>query len=153
MSNVCVDSGFLIGLYDDRDDFHQRALTYFTEYFAKPQNRLLVPWPSLYESVTSQMAKGKKGRTKVQNLDRDWKTLRTHDQLTLLDDQPFREQAMEECFAELDRPPQHYRGLSLADRVIRRILADAKSKVDIFITFDPGDFGDVCKQFGRQMLP
>ena len=82
----------------------------------------------------------------METLDRDWTVLRERGQLIFLDDQEFREPALDECLAEVSRPPAHYRTLSLTDRVIRRILSEVNTKIDAFITFNAKDFADVCEK-------
>lgn len=149
MNTICVDSGFLIGLYDERDQYHSRAKDVFVEHFDAVQNQLIVPWPILYESVSTQMAKNRK---RMDIFYRDWKNLHSQGRLQLLDDTPFRESAINESFKETMRDPRHYRGLSLTDRVIRNMLSEPNLKIDYFLTFNYGDFADVCKLFHRTMI-
>src|SRR5438309_574735 len=112
MSYVCVDSGFMIGLYDESDQYHKRAEEHFSNYLDNGLNQLLVPWPILYESVSTQMVKS---RNRIVTLERDWKRLQASGQLNLLDDRDFRLNAMDECLAEAQHSPGRYRALSLAD--------------------------------------
>jgi len=150
MSDLCADASFLIGLYDERDDFHERAKTLFLSYFNQGNNRLIIPWPIVYEAVSTRMVKNKRA---MLLLERDWTLLSLQSQLHLLSDLPFREGIVDECFSELKKPPVHYRKLSAADRVIRRILSDANIQINAFLTFNPKDFADVCKSLRRQLLP
>ncbi|CAG0995289.1 MAG: hypothetical protein MPEBLZ_04134 [Candidatus Methanoperedens nitroreducens] len=149
MNTICVDSGFLIGLYDEKDQYHYRAEEIFVQYFESVQNQLIVPWPILFESVSTRMSKNRK---RMEIFYRDWKNLYSQKRLELLDDKPFREKAISESFEETLRDPRHYRGLSLTDRVIRNMLSEPDLKIDYFITFNYGDFGDVCKRFHRRMI-
>ncbi len=149
MITICVDSGFLLGLYDERDQYHSKAKDMFVQYFEGVQNQLLVPWPILYETVSTQITKNRK---RMDIFYRDWKNLYSQRRLELLDDKPFREKAIGESFEETLRDPRHYRGLSLTDRVIRNMLSEPDLKIDYFITFNHGDFADVCKRFRRIMI-
>lgn len=149
MSDICVDASFLIGLYDERDGRHNQAREYFLRYFPEGDNRLVIPWPIVYEAVSTTLVKNKKG---MHLLERDWKLLSGQQRLQLLSDLPFREGIVDECFDELQKPAPHYRKLSAVDRVIRRILSDSNIRISIFLTFDPKDFVDVCKAFRREML-
>ena len=149
MSDICVDTSFLIGLYDETDDYHNQASDYFFRYFPRGGNRLIIPWPIVYEAVSTKMVKNKKG---MLLLERDWKLLFAQQQLHLLSDLPFRDGVVDECFDELKKPPLHYRKLSAADRVIRRILSDLNIRISVFLTFDPKDFVDVCMATRRVML-
>ena len=95
MSDICADASFLIGLYDERDGFHNQARAYFLRYFPKGGNRLIIPWPIVYETVSTRMVKNKKG---MLLLEKDWKLLSSQQQLHLLSDLPFREGVVDECF-------------------------------------------------------
>lgn len=149
MSTICVDSGFLIALYDETDEYHESAQQYFITYFEKPGNELLVPWPILYESISTRMARNRK---RITTLHRDWKYLETQEQLILLDDKEFRLPALDECFKEIQRPQAQYRALSLTDRIIRKMLSEPNIKIDYFITYNHGDFVDICKKYHRILL-
>jgi hypothetical protein len=108
-----------------------------------------VPYPILYETVSTRFVKNRKAMTSLEN---DWRTLRRQNRLDLLPDMVFRDQAVEECFAELQKPHARYRTLSLVDRVIRNILGDVNVQSDAFVTCNPGDFVDVCTQYKRRMI-
>jgi len=96
--NICTDAGFLIGLYDNSDEHHTAATQYFTNLFRSGSNRLVIPWPILYETVSSRTARWKSGLLLFQ---RHWHYLLLHQQLELISDVPFREALIEECFHEL----------------------------------------------------
>lgn len=149
--NICVDTGFLIGLYSEKDPrLRLKAENLFIQLFNNNiQNKLLVPWPILYEAVGTQMTKNQK---RMGALNRDWKFLYRQRRLEFLDDKSFREKAIDEAFNELLQGPHHYRGLSLTDRVIRNMLSEPNLKIDYFITFNKGDFIDVCTKFHRKLL-
>ena len=146
---VCVDAGFLIGLYQESDPYHQKAKEHFVTYFDSGFNRFLIPWPVLYESVRTRMVNR---RQWVAALAADWNRLRTRGQLHLIDDQPYRDVAIEDCLGEPSRAGGRYRSLSLTDRVIRHMLADVDLRIDAFITFNPNDFRDVCSQYRKTLV-
>lgn len=149
--NICVDTNFLIGLYSEKDPrVHSKAEKLFVQLFNNNiQNKLLIPWPILYEAVATKMTKSQK---RMETLNRDWKFLYKQGRLEFLDDKPFREKAKDESFEELLKDPLHYRGLSLTDRVIRNMLSEPNLKIDFFITFNKEDFIDVCTKFHRTLL-
>jgi predicted nucleic acid-binding protein len=149
MKRVCVDSGFLIALYDESDCYNSKAKEYFANYLDNSNNQLLIPWPILYETVSTRMTKDKR---RINALHRNWKYLESQRRLILLDDKEFRSDAFDECLAEVQKIPQHYRPLSLTDRVIRKILSEINIKIDLFITFNPKDFVDVCKRSHRILV-
>ena len=149
MKEICVDTGFLIGLYNPNDEFYTKAQDYFSNYFSGTANRLLVPWPILYETISTKMASNKQAMFRLEN---DWKRLAGRDRLRLLSDEPFRMGLVDDCFNDLRRPMGHHRSLSLVDRVIRKILLDTNIRIHAFVTFNPGDFADVCIMARREML-
>lgn len=149
MKTICVDSGFLIALYDETDGYHSRAKNYFVQYMIDVQNQLLVPWPILYETACTRMTRRQK---RMDILRRDWKILEKQQRIVLLDDLPFRMKAIAECFEEIQKEPVRYRALSLVDRVIRNMLSEIRIKIDFFITFNHADFIDVCKKFRRNII-
>jgi predicted nucleic acid-binding protein len=148
MKAICVDTGFLIGLYDDTDSFHAKAKKYFSDFFDTGSNHLLIPWPVLYEAISTRMVKNKKGMTHLQG---DWKRFSIERRLDLLSDLPYREGTIDECFYELGKPLPQCRNLSAADRVIRNMLSDKNLRIHAFVTFNPKDFNDVCATFGCEM--
>jgi predicted nucleic acid-binding protein len=148
MKSICVDTGFLIGLYDETDSCHAQAKKYFLDYFGAGNNHLLIPWPVLYEAVSTRMVKNKK---RLGLLESDWKRFLIQRRLDLISDLPYRERAIGECFEELGKPLVQYRNLSAADRVIRNMLSDKDLRIHAFVTFNPKDFNDVCRKFGCEM--
>ena len=149
MTVVCVDAGFLIGLYQESDQYHTKAIQHFVEFFERGVNQLLVPWPTLYEAVSTRMVRN---RNWIAALDQDWKRLRANRQLEFLNDQPYRVNALDDCLAEIGRVPGHYRRLSVADRVVRYMLADTRLRIDALITYNPADFRDTCIQYRRTLV-
>jgi predicted nucleic acid-binding protein len=149
--NVCLDACFLIGLYDPRDSHHLEAVELFAEVFEEPSpNVAILVWPVLYESVSTQLVKQ---RIPTAEMERDLRSLRALRRLDYVDDTPYREEALQACFDELNRPPAAYRKLSLTDRVLRSVLLDVDNRVDAVLTFNAGDFADACKMSGRILLP
>jgi hypothetical protein len=67
MKEICVDAGFLIGLYNPRDQFYTKAQDYYSNYFSGTTNRLLVPWPILYETMSTKMASNKEAMFRLEN--------------------------------------------------------------------------------------
>src|SRR5450755_4897143 len=141
MSDILVDTGFLLGLYDNRDPYHDKARQGFEEYFGTTHNRLIVCWPILYETVSTRLVRNRPGMILLQT---HWTRLAAQRRLELLSDLQFRDRILEECFDELRKPIRQSRNLSAVDRVIRRVLSNPAVRIDAFLTFNPGDFADVC---------
>ena len=151
MKWICADACFLIALYNEKDIPRRRkAESCFTEFFATSLHRLVVPWPALYETVSTKMAR--RART-IRQIDSDWKKLRSRNQLEFVDDSNFRDKALDECLTEAAKDSGRYRPLSLVDRVIRGLLSDPNIKIDVLLTFNIGDFSDVCRKFKKEICP
>ena len=149
MSDYCIDSGILIALYSRRDQ--QDRLVKAREYIGRFQNRankMVLAWPIMYEVVNTAIAVNRAG---MEIFSRQLRDLRRNGQLVQVDDSPYRESALEQCFAETART-NGYRGLSLVDRVLRMMLSDKKYRFSGLITFNERDFADVCRLRSIQLL-
>lgn len=149
MSQVCVDSGFMIALFG-RDDHRERRVKalQFLERFDNRLNKMVVAWPVMYEVLRSKLTRA--NRRGVQGFEGLLARLKHQDQLILVDDSSYRERALAEVFLELARG-HHYRGLSMVDRVVRLVIGDRYSHIDGLITCDPGDFADVCRRHNIEL--
>lgn len=147
--NICVDAGFLIALYDPGDNHHETAAGIFQQLFDSAPHRLVMPWPILYETLSTRMARR---RHSIQGLYRDWTSLRAQHRLDLLLDRKMRQRALSECFAELTRGERNYRGLSLVDRVVRLMLLNPRLRLHAFISFNVPDFKDACSTRNIQLI-
>jgi len=150
MKSICVDAGFLIGLYDERDEHHQQAQQYFLSFFESTPNRMLIPWPILYETLSTRMVRNRKAMVL---LEKDWKRLALQRRLELLSDVELREGIVDECFDQLRNPSLQYRSLSAVDRILRKVVADTNLRIHALLTFNPRDFRDVCERSRCEMHP
>jgi predicted nucleic acid-binding protein len=88
MNDICVDTGFLLGLYVESDQYHQQAQRCFLDYFEVAPNRLILPWPILYETVSTRMVRN---RPAMYRMESDWKRLSRQRRLVLLPDERLRD--------------------------------------------------------------
>jgi|SRR6056297_3554643 len=136
---LLLDTGFWFALYDPRDTYHKEALE-IAELL--DIHGLVVPWPTLYETLNTRLVRR---RTAVQNFSH---LLAGHN-VHLLPDDDYRDAALE----AICTPLGPHRSLSLVDVVLRLVLADRNVKIDALITFNPGDFSDVCQRAGIDVFP
>lgn len=148
MATICADAGFLIALYDPRNAHHAHAVTRFDAFFSPDSLRhvLLAPWPILYESLNTRQARREPA---LQQLSMDWTILDRNEQLILFSDAAYREQAL---WDYLEIQVKGARALSLADRVIRAVLADPENTIDALLTYNSRDFSDVCAIQGIYLI-
>ena len=149
MKRLMVDACFLIAVFDKRDKYEAQADQIFSEYVEKTNNVLLVPWPIVYESISTRMVRTQSNMVIVE---RTWRKLQESKRIELVDDAEYREDVIEAAFQETTRERGSYRELSLADRVVRNMLADVNLKIDGFVTFNFGDFSDVCAEYNREIV-
>ena len=151
MTAICVDACVLIGLVSPNDQHHEQSKELFEGYFEdEPQNAMLIPWPVTYETVATATV----GRpSSLAALERALRSLEVRGRLQFLNDEPYREQALKDCFGELTQPLPRQRKLSLADRVIRAMIRDNAVRMDALVTFNSRDFADVCQSRRIELLP
>jgi len=134
---ILADTGFWIALYDPSDDHYEeaRGKVDFLE-----RSTVLVPWPTLYETFRSQF-------TKWADRVKGFESFLRGPNAQLVDDAPYREEALSMVFGHLDK-----RCFSLVDTVIRLLLENRTLHTKGLLTTDPGDFHDLCRKHGIELL-
>lgn len=136
---VLVDTGFWYALWEPGDAYHNQALE--REHFLSSMN-VLVPWPSLYETFNTRFVKNKIAVRNFEALLR-----KTH--VVQIPDEPYREKALT---ATVSMALNSSRSISLVDMVIRQILEDVYVRKHGLLTFNPGDFSDLCRRHQIEVL-
>jgi len=132
LPNILVDSGIWFALFDARDGNYASA-SRMADLIEK--NTVILPWPIMYETFNTRFTKNTFGLQRMRSLIRSPRT-------SVLDDKPYREAAVDEMFsASLERA----RPLSLVDCILRALMCDINVRVDAFLTFNQGDFVDICR--------
>jgi hypothetical protein len=139
IARICVDSCFLIGLYDRDDQYHRIAVRQFEQLFGEKseRNQIVLPWPILYECLGTRFARDPRSSVLF---NQRWKSLYESSQLWLLDDTELRQKCLSDHLGPQSRP------LSLVDRVLRAMIEDRQRNFDYFLTHNTGDFMDACEQ-------
>jgi predicted nucleic acid-binding protein len=132
MENVLTDTGLWYALFDARDQYHERA-NEKAEYL--DMLHIILPWPILYETLRTRLVRNRESLRLFENF---LSTLG----ITYLDDAEYRDAALRMSF---DSSLNHFRPLSLVDCLIRLVLNDVNVRVDYFVTFNEGDFEDICR--------
>jgi hypothetical protein len=151
MNGFLADTGYLIVLYDPSDDNRNvsKARGSFRELFEESENVMLLAWPVLYETLNTRLSKR---RDVVIRIEAEWRKLRAGNQLAFIEDQMFRDRSLVEWQNEITRA-QHFRPLSLVDRVLRKAIQSPAVKVHGLLTFNRRDFEDVCADREIAILP
>jgi predicted nucleic acid-binding protein len=138
MSNgvVLADTGFWIALFCKRDAHHQTA----KGLSATVLDNVYMPWPLMYEALNTRMVKNPNF---VSGFARHaFATDRR------IDDTKYRDECVRRTIDDSKRRP-----MSLVDRVVRAIIDDSDMQIGTLLTFNDGDFVDVCRIRGVEMWP
>ena len=126
---LLTDTGYLIALYDERDEHYATAQSNRRLLELHP---VVLPWPVLYETINTRFARRPMVLRRIDAIIAKASTL-------LLDDSPYREAAYRQV-QQTSRP----RPLSLVDAVLRAVIEDENVRISGLLTFNAKDFYDLC---------
>ena len=138
--NVLTDTGFWIALYDRGQEHHDEATSAMVDI---EKFHILLPWPILYEVLKTRFIGNK---ILVEQFDRSLRTL----SIELVDDAPYREKAKTET---IKLSSMGKRRLSLVDMVIRSMLQNINLRIHMLMTYNIGDFADICRKRNIYIYP
>lgn len=139
MKNILIDTGFWFGLYDSRDTNFNEANELMT--YLEMAN-IIIPFPTIYETINTRFSKNTLGLESLEKLINSPK-------VTLIDDSEYKDKALQLTFESSLRLKKPY---SLVDMILRLMLEDPCLKIDYLISFNPGDFWDVCVKRNIEIL-
>lgn len=131
--NVLIDTCFWFAYYDHSDNMHQVAVR-LMDYLK--DKTILIPYPTLYETINTKFAKR---NTAVE----DFMSFVNSKRCGIIYDDAYKYTALDLSFSYILDSKRY---LSLVDTVIRLMLDDVNLKIDAVITFNVGDFFDVCQK-------
>lgn len=103
---------------------------------------LIVPWPVLYETINTRLARRPETISRFESL------IRRPDAI-LLDDSPYRQDAYEDTLERAKKPNSPK---SLVDSILYAIIEDPNVRIDAMLTFNLRDFGSVCQSNRVELL-
>ncbi len=131
MSNILIDSCFWYALFDASDTHHSKAQK-LAEYL--DFGKIIIPFPILYETLNTRFVKRK-----------HWISIfneyLTRETTVIVFDDKYRGKALETTMIDSQLGT---RPMSLVDMTIRLMLDDVNLNISTLITFNVGDFIDVC---------
>ncbi len=139
MNNILIDTRFWYGFYDRKDNYFNQANELF-EYLSL--GKILIPYPSLYETINTRFAKNKEGIEAFEKLI-------NKPEVVLIDDNDYKEETLE---LTMDMAIRMNKPYSLVDMIIRLMLADQHLKIDYLLSFNPEDFFDICSKKNIEIL-
>ncbi len=135
---IIVDTCFWYALYNPRELERHAQARQKAHYLET--STILIPWPSLYESVNSRFVKNTPAI-------KQFEMLLAAQHFERISDEPYRELALRAVFRTVET-----RSMALVDMVIRLILEDINVRKHAFLTFNNKDFDDLCRKHQVEML-
>jgi predicted nucleic acid-binding protein len=128
-NNILIDTCFWYALYDESDEHYKKAQK-MVDYLKS--GNIVLPFPVLYETLDTRFCNRK-----------DWvasfNEIISRDTTVLISDDRYRENALTKTFFTNEKRP-----MSLVDMTIRFMLEDVNLNLNALITFNKGDFIDIC---------
>jgi predicted nucleic acid-binding protein len=139
MNNILIDTCFWYALYDARDPDHHKAneLVNLLEL-----GNLILPYPTLYETINTRFSRNK-------NWIEEFEKVLRNDNVKFIEDIEYKENALS---LTIDSTLNRNRPLSLVDMIIRLMLSDVNLKIDYLISFNTGDFIDLCVKHNIELI-
>ena len=144
MNNILVDTGFWFAYLGTRNDsLHEKAIELYNYFISPNFNKVIIPYPVLYETINTKLLKDKNKRAS------DWflKELVRNPTFERIPDKDYREPAFNCTIG-----PTKNRGISLVDNILRVMMEDKTLRISALITFKPGDFSDICVKLGIVLI-
>lgn len=138
-NRILVDTGFWYAVFDKRDCHKADAEGLIAKYFDKSAYEIVVPFPTMYELLRTRFVKNKEALEEIRQMFQSGR-------ITRLDDDAYRLEALELTLLESKR------NISLVDNIIRLMLDDKSVGAKGLITFNVGDFQDVCHKNSIDIL-
>jgi predicted nucleic acid-binding protein len=133
MASILMDTGVWYALCDSRDRTVDPEI--IADIYARVQlHSIVVPWPIAYETLRTRFVRS---RLALERFELEIKSPR----VIFLDVSSYREDALR---LSIESSLRKGRPLSMVDCLIRLLIDDAKIKVSYLVSFNPGDFADIC---------
>lgn len=128
MKKLIVDTGVWYACFDPYDNFHWAAEKILR---VLEQHELIVPFPTLYETLDTRFAKNH-----YRQVDSLFLYLNKSNKVHLVDDAPYKHQALSVMQSNALRKKAY----SLVDMVIRLMMEDKSLGAIAVLTFNVNDF-------------
>lgn len=132
-----IDTGFWYSLLGTREiDRHNKAMEIY-EVLKARNVELVIPYPTLYEAINTKLLRDKNRKAA------QWfiKQLNSNPKFCAVPDDEYAEEAY--ALTIKDNP----RGISFVDNILRVMVKRRTPALDMLVSFNPGDFVDICAQY------
>jgi predicted nucleic acid-binding protein len=148
--NIIADTGFWIAYFEERDQHHAAAHEFSKHVF---KNKIICPFPSLYEFLNTRFARNSKRIEK-------YKEILSKLDIEYIYDDKYRKNDKNHIVSDFislnmlslntrTRKPKY---MSLVDLIINRIIEDVNVKIDYMATFNLDDFARTCQKRNIEFL-
>ena len=127
MNNILVDTCFWYALYDKSDQHYDKAQK-IKDYLEL--GNIIIPYPVMYETLNTYF---------VKKWIYGFREIINKSTTILVSDEPYKNQALKNTLLLSSSRP-----MSLVDMVLRFMLEDVDLNINALITFNVGDFVDLC---------
>jgi len=138
-NRILVDTGFWYAVFDKKDCHRDQAAAMLDNYFDKTAYEIVVPFPTMYELLRTKFVKNKAALDEIKQMFQSGQIIKIHDD-------KYRSAALDMTLNERKR------NISLVDNIIRLMLEDKTLMPKGLITFNIGDFQDICVKNGIEIL-
>lgn len=137
MSVFLCDSCFVISLADNTEAMHNASCSYLNTH--KTGHFYLIPYPSMFETLSQRMVDNVQAMTRLEQI-----FFKNSDvNVVYVSDKNYRDVSLIECMNDRQNIERH---LSFVDTIIRNMVKSKNIRKDALISFNDGDFRDVCTQ-------
>lgn len=140
MRRLIIDSCFWFALFDVKDQYHNKA-DEMAKFFDNPEVKILVPFPSMYETLNTSFVDDKK------QLERFSDILNSHERIEFVNDDDYKDSAFSKTISQKKDTK-----VSLVDYIILEMLADSSLAIDGVVTFNERDFSEACRNLEKEMV-
>ena len=136
MKYLLVDSCFWFAYLTPEDQYHDRAVEMFDE-FANAEVQILVPFPSLYETLNTDFVDHKERLFAFDQI------IQQRERVILIDDANYKAVAYSNTVHQYPDTK-----VSLVDNIIIEIAKSGDYKIDAIVSFNERDFAQFCGERG-----
>lgn len=137
MSAFLCDSCFVIALADRAEAYYENSWDYLRSHTTG--HYYLIPYPSMFEILSQRMVDNPAA---MSILEKKF-FMNPNVNTVYISDRKYRENSLLECMNDQQNIIRH---LSFVDTIIRNMVKSKDIRKDALITFNEGDFKDVCSQ-------
>lgn len=140
MKRLIIDSCYWFALFNEKDQYHHLA-NLMADNFSSPSIKILVPFPSMYETLNTAFVDNKKQLQRLSEI------LANHEKVEFIFDDEYKESAYRKTIGQ-----DKWSKTSLVDSIILEMLEDKNLAIDGVVTFNSRDFAEPCRILQKEMI-